>query len=72
MPPAVRAPAAELLPRARDLARGMTDHPVANVSELSARARRVQGRLVRALTQRVAEPTELLVARYQSSAFMFA
>jgi hypothetical protein len=36
MPPAVRALAAELLPRAPELARGMTDHLVANMPELAA------------------------------------
>ena len=36
MPPAVRALAAELLPRAPALARGLTDHLVANMPELSA------------------------------------
>src|SRR3954468_9326409 len=35
MPPAVRALAAELLPRAPELARGMTDHLVANMPEPS-------------------------------------
>jgi hypothetical protein len=36
MPPAVRELAAELLPRAPELARGLTDHLVANMPELSA------------------------------------
>src|SRR2546430_6345437 len=36
MPPAVRGLAAELLPRASELARGLTDHLVANMPELSA------------------------------------
>jgi hypothetical protein len=35
MPPAVRALAAELLPSAPELARGLTDHLLANVPELS-------------------------------------
>ncbi|MEA2384627.1 MAG: hypothetical protein QOH72_4598 [Solirubrobacteraceae bacterium] len=134
MPPAVGALAAELLPRAPQLARGMTDHLVANMPELSAgdddlreetrasvegnvdqvlrllklgagadalvvppdAAENVRGLVRRgitlavllrtyrlghawfwdvwceALTQRVADLTELLVAQDQSSAFLFA
>jgi hypothetical protein len=134
MPPAVRALAAELLPRAAELGRGMTDHLVASVPELSAgdddlreetrasveanvdqvlrlyklgagadtlvvppdAAEYVRGLVRRgitlavllrtyrlghawfwdvwseALTQRVADPTELLDAQDQSSAFLFA
>ena len=134
MPPAVRALAAELLPRAPELARGMTDHLVANMPELAAgdddlreetrasvegnvdqvlrllklgagadalvvppdAAEYVRGLVRRGitlavllrtyrlghawfwdvwsegLTERVADPGELLVAQDQSSAFLFA
>jgi hypothetical protein len=134
MPPAVRALAAELLPRAPELARGMTDHLVANMPELSAgdddlreethasvegnvdqvlrllklgagadtlvvppdAAEYVRGLVRRGITlavllrtyrlghawfwdvwsealmERVADPSELLVAQDQSSGFLFA
>src|SRR3954470_2072600 len=134
MLPAVRELAAELLPRAPALARGLTDHLVANMPELAAgdddlreetrasvegnvdqvlrllklgagadalvippdAAEYVRGLVRRgitlavllrtyrlghawfwdvwseALTERVADPSELLVAQDQSSAFLFA
>jgi PucR C-terminal helix-turn-helix domain/GGDEF-like domain len=134
MPPTVRELAAELLPQAPELARGLTDHLVANMPELSAgddelreetrasvegnvdqvlrlyklgagadtlvvppdAAEYVRGLVRRgitlavllrtyrlghawfwdvwseALTQRIADPAELLAAQDQSSAFLFA
>jgi DNA-binding PucR family transcriptional regulator len=134
MPPAVRALAAELLPRAPELARGLTGHLVANMPELAAgdddlreetrasvegnvdqvlrlyklgapadalvvppdAAELVRGMVRRgitlavllrtyrlghawfwdiwseALTERVADPNQLVLARDQSSAFLFA
>jgi hypothetical protein len=66
MPPAVRALAAEFLPRAAELGRGMTDHPVLAFLAAGGSATRVAKELhvhQNTVTYRVKRAEELLGRR---------